>query len=86
MAQHQAEKQDPVFFRDLCLSSATVFGLNQARFSKMTEIQRAAIPAALEGNDVLGAAKTGSGKTLAFLVPGACVCLWPSFIVASLHA
>eukprot|EP00903_Cladosiphon_okamuranus_P014639 g13574.t1 len=35
----------------------------------MTEIQVAAIPHALAGRDVLGAAKTGSGKTLAFLVP-----------------
>lgn len=32
-------------------------------------IQVAAIPHALAGRDVLGAAKTGSGKTLAFLVP-----------------
>lgn len=35
----------------------------------MTEIQRKAIPFALRGRDVLGAAKTGSGKTLAFLIP-----------------
>lgn len=32
-------------------------------------MQRAAIPLALKGRDILGAAKTGSGKTLAFLVP-----------------
>lgn len=35
----------------------------------MTDIQARAIPVALKGDDVLGAAKTGSGKTLAFLVP-----------------
>lgn len=35
----------------------------------MTAIQRAAIPHALAGRDILGAAKTGSGKTLAFTVP-----------------
>ncbi|CAN6175581.1 unnamed protein product [Urochloa humidicola] len=35
----------------------------------MSEIQRAALPHALCGRDVLGAAKTGSGKTLAFVIP-----------------
>ena len=35
----------------------------------MTRIQAAAIPHALGGRDILGAAKTGSGKTLAFAVP-----------------
>jgi ATP-dependent RNA helicase DDX10/DBP4 len=34
-----------------------------------TEIQAAAIPHALAGRDILGAAKTGSGKTLAFVIP-----------------
>ena len=33
------------------------------------DIQRESIALALEGNDILGAAKTGSGKTLAFLIP-----------------
>ena len=36
---------------------------------RMTVVQAAAIPAALEGRDVLAKAKTGSGKTLAFLLP-----------------
>ena len=35
----------------------------------MTDIQARALPLALKGKDVLGAARTGSGKTLAFLVP-----------------
>ena len=44
-------------------------GLKKSGYVKLTDIQREAIPLALRGKDVLGAAKTGSGKTLAFLVP-----------------
>jgi ATP-dependent RNA helicase DDX10/DBP4 len=44
-------------------------GLAAAKFTTLTAVQRAAIPHALAGRDVLGAAKTGSGKTLAFLLP-----------------
>jgi ATP-dependent RNA helicase DDX10/DBP4 len=35
----------------------------------MTPIQTLALPKALSGRDVLGAARTGSGKTLSFLIP-----------------
>jgi ATP-dependent RNA helicase DDX10/DBP4 len=35
----------------------------------LTDIQRKALPLALKGKDILGAAKTGSGKTLAFIIP-----------------
>lgn len=34
-----------------------------------TPIQQHCIPPALEGRDIIGAAKTGSGKTLAFVIP-----------------
>lgn len=51
------------------LSKATAKGLQASHFQTLTEIQGQAIPLALKGNDILGAAKTGSGKTLAFLVP-----------------
>ncbi len=51
------------------LSKKTKTALKKAKFINLTAIQRAAIPHALCGRDVLGAAKTGSGKTLAFLVP-----------------
>ncbi|KAA0169947.1 hypothetical protein FNF28_01737 [Cafeteria roenbergensis] len=43
--------------------------LTSNKWTKLTDVQRAAVPHALAGRDVLGAAKTGSGKTLAFLVP-----------------
>uniref|UniRef100_A0A673I3U0 ATP-dependent RNA helicase n=1 Tax=Sinocyclocheilus rhinocerous TaxID=307959 RepID=A0A673I3U0_9TELE len=44
-------------------------GLLEAQYRQPTEIQRQTIGFALQGRDVLGAAKTGSGKTLAFLIP-----------------
>ena len=56
-------------FSSLAISSLTLQGLDQAKFSTMTTIQNACIPHALAGRDILGAAKTGSGKTLAFLIP-----------------
>ncbi|KAH6634655.1 P-loop containing nucleoside triphosphate hydrolase protein [Chaetomium sp. MPI-SDFR-AT-0129] len=56
-------------FTDLPVCEATASGLRASHFEVLTDVQRAAIPLALKGNDVLGAAKTGSGKTLAFLVP-----------------
>ena len=56
-------------FSELPLSARTLQALTAGGFKRMTDIQRAAIPHALAGRDVLGAARTGSGKTLAFLVP-----------------
>ncbi|XP_027331866.1 DEAD-box ATP-dependent RNA helicase 32 isoform X1 [Abrus precatorius] len=51
------------------LSKKTKDGLREAKFVSMTDIQRASLPHALCGRDILGAAKTGSGKTLAFIIP-----------------
>lgn len=56
-------------FSDLPLSTPTASGLEASHFQTLTDVQAGAIPLALKGNDILGAAKTGSGKTLAFLVP-----------------
>lgn len=56
-------------FSELPLSKKTLVGLTKSKYLEMTEIQRASIPHALCGRDILGAAKTGSGKTLAFLIP-----------------
>ncbi|TKA33771.1 ATP-dependent RNA helicase DBP4 [Salinomyces thailandicus] len=56
-------------FTDLPLSAPTAAGLKAAHFSTLTDIQAKAVPLALKGHDILGAAKTGSGKTLAFLIP-----------------
>nr|OQO21648.1 ATP-dependent RNA helicase DBP4 [Rachicladosporium sp. CCFEE 5018] len=56
-------------FTDLPLSAETKAGLDASHYATLTDIQQKAIPLALKGKDILGAAKTGSGKTLAFLVP-----------------
>jgi ATP-independent RNA helicase DbpA len=39
------------------------------RFSEMTPIQAAGIPALLAGKDLIGQSKTGSGKTATFVLP-----------------
>ncbi|KAL8382095.1 hypothetical protein RB595_006064 [Gaeumannomyces hyphopodioides] len=59
----------PTGFADLPLSEPTARGLRDSHFETLTDIQASAIPLALKGSDILGAAKTGSGKTLAFIVP-----------------
>ncbi|KAB2574985.1 ATP-dependent RNA helicase DBP4 [Lasiodiplodia theobromae] len=56
-------------FTDLPLSEPTKAGLKACHFAAMTDIQARAIPLALKGADILGAARTGSGKTLAFVIP-----------------
>ncbi|XP_062563072.1 probable ATP-dependent RNA helicase DDX10 [Armigeres subalbatus] len=56
-------------FSDFPLSKKTLQGLSQGQYRKPTVIQRESILPALQGKDILAAAKTGSGKTLAFLIP-----------------
>ena len=53
----------------LGLSSAILRGIKRKGYSLPTPIQRKAMPAILEGNDVVGMARTGSGKTAAFVIP-----------------
>lgn len=56
-------------FSDFPLSKKTLQGLVLGQYRKPTAIQRESILPALQGKDILAAAKTGSGKTLAFLIP-----------------
>ncbi|GKU03307.1 unnamed protein product [Fusarium langsethiae] len=56
-------------FSHLPLSVPTAKGLEASHFQTLTDVQAEAVPLALKGKDVLGAAKTGSGKTLAFIIP-----------------
>ncbi|MBT5153960.1 MAG: DEAD/DEAH box helicase [Gammaproteobacteria bacterium] len=54
---------------DLPLHKQLFKALDTLGFSEATEVQDSAIPAILEGRDVMVSAKTGSGKTAAFLLP-----------------
>ncbi|KAJ1333230.1 ATP-dependent RNA helicase DDX10/DBP4 [Microdochium nivale] len=63
------KKSETTEFSSLPLSIPTKKGLSASHFETLTDVQARAIPLALKGSDILGAAKTGSGKTLAFLVP-----------------
>ena len=60
-------------FTSLGLSSDCLPGFlvafKNAGYSEPTAIQRAAIPALLQGRDVLASSPTGSGKTVAFALP-----------------
>lgn len=51
------------------LASALLQAVNDAGYSVPTAIQQQAIPAILQGRDVLATAQTGSGKTAAFAWP-----------------
>ena len=44
-------------------------GIEAMGFKTPTPIQEQAIPAILEGKDIIGSAQTGTGKTAAFLLP-----------------
>ena len=43
--------------------------ISKLGFKTPTSIQHKAIPAAIEGKDIIGIAQTGTGKTLAFGIP-----------------
>ena len=56
-------------FADLGLSPAIVRALEEQGYTSPTPIQLQAIPAVLEGRDLLAAAQTGTGKTAGFTLP-----------------
>ncbi len=63
------ENHEPVTFDRFDLHSALLRGVDAAGFETARPIQVATIPAALEGQDILGLAQTGTGKTAAFALP-----------------
>ena len=56
-------------FTELELDESLIDALTSKGYQRPTAIQAVAIPAAMDGRDVLGSAPTGTGKTAAFLLP-----------------
>ena len=56
-------------FADLGLSEPLLEALSHLGYERPTPIQEEAIPALLQGQDVIGQAQTGTGKTAAFGLP-----------------
>ena len=56
-------------FSELGLNPAVLQALVDAGYTEPTTVQEQAIPAALEGRDLMVSSQTGSGKTAAFMLP-----------------
>ncbi|MEL6970524.1 MAG: DEAD/DEAH box helicase [Bacteroidota bacterium] len=56
-------------FTEFGFTDTLLEGLSAMGFEEATPIQELAIPAIMDGKDVLGCAQTGTGKTAAFLLP-----------------
>lgn len=56
-------------FESLGIAAPVLRAIHDLGYSTPTAIQIDAIPAAIEGRDILGCAQTGTGKTAAFAVP-----------------
>ena len=58
-----------MYFDELDINDDILDGLDAMNFVECTPVQEKAIPAALEGRDLLASAQTGTGKTAAYLLP-----------------
>lgn len=56
-------------FKDLALDPRLLRSVAHLGFTEPTEIQQEAIPAVMQGKDLMVSSRTGSGKTLAYLLP-----------------
>ncbi len=56
-------------FSSLGLSQALLDAVSEQGYAEATPIQQQAIPAILEGRDIMAGAQTGTGKTAAFALP-----------------
>jgi superfamily II DNA/RNA helicase len=65
-----APPKEIMSFSTLGLDASLLENLTRLGYAEPTPVQRAAIPAALAGGDLLVSSQTGSGKTAAFVLPG----------------
>jgi ATP-dependent RNA helicase DDX47/RRP3 len=56
-------------FQSLGVDAPLCLAIKELGWSTPTDIQKSAIPEALNGRDIIGLAETGSGKTGAFAIP-----------------
>ena len=66
---HDSKPEPASRFNAFGLGPSILRGIAAAGFTEPRPIQDQAIPAALEGRDILGLAQTGTGKTAAFALP-----------------
>ncbi len=66
---HEVKKETGRGFASFHLAPQVQRGITAAGFVEPRPIQTEAIPAALEGRDIMGLAQTGTGKTAAFALP-----------------
>ena len=59
----------PTAFTEFALPSRLQAAIASVGFVTTTPIQAEALPALLDGQDIVGQARTGSGKTLAYVIP-----------------
>ncbi len=63
------QERNNLNFNEFGFDADLMEGISAMGFESPTPIQEHAIPAILEGKDIIGSAQTGTGKTAAFLLP-----------------
>ncbi|NQX01347.1 DEAD/DEAH box helicase [bacterium] len=56
-------------FSNLGLEAEILRAIQKAGYTRQTQVQAAAIPKVMQGNDLIAIAQTGTGKTAAFVLP-----------------
>ncbi|CAK9289951.1 unnamed protein product [Gordionus sp. m RMFG-2023] len=69
MEEDESEKKEIHTFQSLGVNDVLIESCKSLNWETPTKIQIEAIPAALQGKDIIGLAETGSGKTGAFAIP-----------------